>query len=83
MCRVSVVYLFYSVSLIGLMTLAGMPPTIVLSGTSLVTSAPAAIIEFSPTVIPGKMVAPAPIQAFFLMRIELRTRDFRCVGITG
>lgn len=49
------------------MILAGIPPTITLSGTSLETTAPAAIIEFSPTVTPGKMVTPAPIQALFLL----------------
>ena len=49
--------------------MAGISPTIVLSGTLIETTAPAATIEFSPIVTPGKMIAPAPIQAFFLMRI--------------
>lgn len=44
-----------------LITFAGTPPTTVLAGTSLLTTAPAATMAFSPTVTPGKMVAPAPI----------------------
>ncbi|BAG27959.1 hypothetical protein N219_09715 [Limosilactobacillus fermentum MTCC 8711] len=35
-------------------TLAGIPPTIVLAATSLVTTAPAATIAFSPIVTPGR-----------------------------
>ena len=54
-----------------LMILAGIPPTIVLSGTSLLTTAPAATTEFSPIVMPGNIVAPAPIHAFLFMRIDL------------
>ena len=45
-----------------LMSFAGLPPTTVLASTSLVTTAPAPTTAFSPTVTPGKMVAPAPIQ---------------------
>jgi hypothetical protein len=41
--------------------LAGTPPTTLFSGTSLVTTAPAATTEFSPMVTPGKIAAPAPI----------------------
>ena len=44
------------------MSFAGLPPTTVLASTSLVTTAPAQTTAFSPTVTPGKMVAPAPIQ---------------------
>lgn len=44
-----------------------MPPTITLSGTSFDTTAPAATIEFSPIVIPGRIVAFTPIQAFFFI----------------
>lgn len=52
------------------MTLAGIPATTVLSGTSLETTAPAATTAFSPIVTPGKIVAPAPIQAFlFIMTV--------------
>lgn len=50
--------------LIFLINRAGTPPTIALAGTSPVTTAPAATMAFSPTVTPGKMVAPAPIHAF-------------------
>jgi len=46
---------------------AGIPPTIVLSGTSFETTEPAATIAFSPIVTPCKIIAPAPIHAFFLM----------------
>lgn len=51
---------------IALTTFAGTPATTTLSGTSFVT---AAMMEFSPMVTPGMMVALAPIQAFFLTRI--------------
>lgn len=37
--------------------LAGFPPTIVLGATFLVTTEPAATTEFSPTLIPGRIVA--------------------------
>ena len=47
------------------MTRAGFPPTRVFGGTSLVTTEPAATTEFSPTVTPPMMVAPAAIQTFF------------------
>ena len=40
--------------------IAGTPATIVLSGTSVVTTAPAAIVTFLPIVILGKIVAFAP-----------------------
>lgn len=40
-----------------LMTLAGTPATTVLAGTSLVTTAPAAITALSPTVTPDRIVA--------------------------
>ena len=50
-------------------TFAGIPPTITLSGTSFVTTAPAATIEFFPTVTPARIVAFAPIHAFFFIRI--------------
>jgi hypothetical protein len=54
-----------------------MPPAIVLSATSLVTTAPAATIAFSPIVTPGSMVTPAPIHAFCLILIGwLITRFF-------
>jgi hypothetical protein len=53
--------------LIDFIVFAGIPPTIVFAGTSLLTTAPAAMIEFSPTVTPGRTVTPAPIQTFLLM----------------
>ena len=46
-------------------TLAGTPATMAFAGTSLVTTAPAAIMALSPTVTPGTTVAWAPIQTFF------------------
>ncbi len=54
-----------------LMSRAGTPPTTVFGSTSFDTTAPAATIAFSPTVTPGRMVAPAPIQ-------QLR---FRCTDL--
>src|SRR5438445_8412633 len=42
---------------------AGLPITSAYAGTSLVTSAPAAIIEYSPIVLPASRMAPAPIEA--------------------
>ena len=48
-----------------LINFAGTPPTTVFAGISLVTTEPAATTEFSPTVTPGSIIAPAPIQAFF------------------
>ena len=51
---------------------AGLPATRVLGGTSFVTTDPAAIIAFSPIVIPQSIVELAPIDAPF----------FTVVGIT-
>lgn len=65
------------------MNFAGIPPTIVLSGTSLETTAPAATTAFSPIVTPGKIVALAPIHAFFLMRIGLPVSPFLSSGFSG
>lgn len=56
--------------------MAGFPATIVLSGTSLVTTLPAPTMEFSPTVTPGRIVAPMPTHTFFL-----RTIGFACVAL--
>lgn len=44
-----------------LMTLAGTPPTTTLSGTSFVTTAPAAMTTLFPMVKPGKIVQLPPI----------------------
>lgn len=46
---------------IGLIILAGVPPTKVLAGTSFVTTEPAAITAPSPTVTPGQIVQWPPI----------------------
>ena len=51
----------YSIFLI---TFAGLPPTTTLSGTSFVTTAPAATTAFLPMVTPGQMMAPMHIDAF-------------------
>ena len=51
-------FLFHSL----LISFAGMPPTTVFGSTSLVTTAPAPTMAFSPTVTPGRIAAPAPIQ---------------------
>jgi hypothetical protein len=50
-------------------TFAGTPATKLFGGTSLVTTAPAATTEFSPTITPPIMVAPVAIQTFFSMMI--------------
>lgn len=48
--------LFYT----DLIIFAGVPATTVSAGTSSVTTATAATTEFSPMVISGRMMAPAP-----------------------
>lgn len=53
------------------MTRAGFPPTSVFGGTSLVTTEPAATTEFSPTVTPPMMVAPAAIHTHFSITVGL------------
>src|SRR4030065_1555152 len=55
--------------LTGLKTLAGLPATIVQLGTSLVTTAPAPTIAYSPIVTPARMVALEPMDAPFLTRV--------------
>lgn len=65
------------------MNLAGIPPTTVLAGTSLETTAPAATMAFSPMVTPGKIVAAAPIQAFRLTTIGLQISALRLAGSKG
>lgn len=42
--------------------LAGVPATRAKGGTFFVTTAPAATTEYSPSLIPGQMTAPAPIE---------------------
>jgi hypothetical protein len=49
-----------------LITFAGTPATTVFGGTSLVTTAPAPTIAFSPIVTPHIIVAEEPIDAPFL-----------------
>lgn len=51
---------FYSS--IVLITLAGLPPTTTLLGTSFVTTAPEAITALSPIETPGLIIAPPPTQ---------------------
>jgi hypothetical protein len=51
------------------MILAGLPATVVLGGTSLVTTLPAPIIAYSPIVIPPKRVAPEPMAAPFFTKV--------------
>ena len=55
--------LFYSS--IDFKILAGFPATMTFSGTSFVTTDPAAIIELSPILTPGKMTQLPPIQKSF------------------
>ncbi len=51
------------------MTLAGTPATKLFAGTSFVTTAPAPITEFSPTVTPPSIVAAVAIQTFLSITI--------------
>src|SRR6478672_647540 len=65
-------------------TLAAFPATSVLGGTFLVTTEPAATTEFSPTVTPPRIVAPAAIHTFLSITmgfaiVKARRRD----GSTG
>lgn len=53
--------LFFSYSCLVVMVLAGMPFTTVSGGTSFVTTLPAAITEFSPTVTLGSVVTHPPM----------------------
>lgn len=50
----------YRFTFLSLMNRAGMPPTMVQAGTSLVTIAPVATTAPSLTLTPGRMVTPAP-----------------------
>src|SRR5690606_28746163 len=52
-----------------LICFAGFPTHSVFGGISLKTTLPAPIIAFSPIVIPGSMVALAPIEAPLLTRV--------------
>ena len=65
------------------MKLAGTPPAIVLAGTSLSTTAPAATTAFSPTITPGNMLAAPPIQAFRLISIGLQISARLSMGSEG
>jgi hypothetical protein len=65
-------------------TLAGLPPTRVFGGTSLVTTEPAAMTELSPKVTPPMMVAPAAIQTFLPITIGFAiTKARRWEGSIG
>ena len=64
----------------GMMNLAGMPPTSVRGLTSLVTTAPAAIIAPLPMVTPGVMVTFAPIHTSSPMRMGLNVIEPRFAG---
>src|SRR5580692_10894711 len=52
-----------------LMTLAGLPATTELAGTLFVTTLPAPISAFSPTVIPQSNVEPEPMEAPRLTKV--------------
>src|SRR6185312_11909176 len=49
---------------------AGFPATIVLAGTSRVTTLPAPTIAFSPTTTLQRIVAPDPMEAPFLITVD-------------
>jgi len=54
---------------IALISRAGFPTNIDPSGTFLVTTDPAPILEFLPILIPGKIVAFAPIATFSSIQV--------------
>src|ERR1019366_231921 len=60
---------------------AGFPATIAIGGTSLVTTAPAPTMSFSPMVSPGRMVALAPMDAPRLTRV--RAKRAGCCPLRG
>lgn len=74
---------YFYFSLIPLIMLAGVPATTMLSGTSLVTTEPAATIAFSPIVTPARTVALAPNQAFRFTTIGLVSSEWRVDGSSG
>src|ERR1700735_3116513 len=75
---------FFFQSLIERITLAGFPPTRVFGGTSLVTTAAAATTEFSPTVTPPMIVAPAAIHTLFSITMGFPiVAARRCEGSSG
>lgn len=59
------------------MTRAGLPATMVSGETSRVTTLPAPTTALSPTVTPGRMVEPAPIQARLPMWTGLQVMTWR------
>jgi len=65
------------------MILAGTLAPIVLASTLFLTTAPAAIIEFSPIVTLGSIVAAAPIHTLCFICIEFKSSVFRLEGSTG
>lgn len=65
-----------------LINFVGTPATMELSGTSFVTTTPAATMEFLPTVIPERIMAPAPNYAFFLITTGLVSKLWRVAGFS-
>jgi hypothetical protein len=55
--------------------LAGFPAAIEDGGTSLVTTAPAPIIAFSPIITPASIVALEPIEAPFFTKVGITTQS--------
>lgn len=68
-----------------LMTFAGTPPTRVLSGTFLVTTAPAATTTPLPMVTPGQIVLCPPIQTSFpiFTGLPIPSRSRRPLTVSG
>ena len=58
-----------------LTTLAGLPATMASGGTSRVTTLPAPIIAFSPTVIPHSSTAPEPMDAPRLTKVGMQDQS--------
>ncbi|EAL16961.1 hypothetical protein protein [Bacillus cereus G9241] len=68
-----------------LITLAGLPPTTTLLGTSFVTTAPEAITALSPIETPGLIIAPPPTQTLLpiFTGFPYSLPEFRSTGCKG
>ena len=64
------------------MTLAGLPPTTLYAGTSLVTTEFAAITAPSPMVTPPSIVALSPIHTLFPMMTGPFMYNLRIAGVS-
>ena len=68
-----------------LITLAGLPPTTTLLGTSFVTTAPEVITALSPIETPGLIIAPPPTQTLLpiLLVFHILYQSFVLLDVKG